>query len=181
MTAARLGKMAKGSQLMLVELQEGSYELIFDFITLCEADLYAAATMGHNMNDSASKLEFAEKLDRNAVVLTTQSMNREINGMIAFYCNDTRSRKAHITYFAVASVYRGHGLAEKLVDACFSYCKLFGMRSVSAETWNGNVRLVRFAEFLVSRWAKSHNYAIKRPEFRNCGSSIQFELFLSEE
>jgi ribosomal protein S18 acetylase RimI-like enzyme len=166
---------------MVVELQEGSYELIFDFITLCEPDLYPAESMGHNIHDYASKLEFAKKLDRSAIVLTTHSMHREINGMIAFYCNDSYSRKAYVTYFAVASVYRGSGLAEKLVDACFSYCKLFGMRSVSAETWNGNVRLVRFGEFLLSRWAKSRNYAVKRPEIRNRGSTIQFELFLSDD
>jgi ribosomal protein S18 acetylase RimI-like enzyme len=166
---------------MPVELQEGSYEVIFDFITLCEADLSAAASMGHNIHDYASKLEFAKKIDRNAVVLTTRSLNREINGMIAFYCNDNDSRKAHITYFAVAGVYRGSGLAEKLVDACFSYCKLFGMRSVSAETWSGNVPLVRLAELLVSRWAKSRNYAVKKPEIRYLGSTIQFELFLTDD
>jgi ribosomal protein S18 acetylase RimI-like enzyme len=174
------GKTGLWSDVDLVELLEGSSELIFDFITSCEQDLSPAASMGHNIHDEKTRLEYAKKLDRNAVVLASQSSAHELNGMIAFYCNDTNSRKAHISYLAVADACRGSRLAERLVITCFSHCKLSGMRSVTAETWKGNMRLIRYGEILFARWVKSRKQAFRRPRNRESGGTIQLEIFLDD-
>lgn len=115
--------------------------------------------------------DFAQKLDQNAVVLVCRSQPPQIDGMIAFYCNDRNSRRAHVAYFAIAAHCRGSGLAEELMDGCAAYCMSLDMRSVTAESWRGRP-WVRF----LSRWARSRNHAIGLPQESPSGGGMRIEI-----
>lgn len=116
--------------------------------------------------------EYAGKLDRKSVVLVTRGGDGEIDGMIAFYCNDLETRRGHITYAAVARSAYGAGVFEALLDGAILHCTLAGMKSVTAESWRGKP-WVRF----LSRWARPRGHAVEVPLTDGVPDNTRYEIF----
>ena len=67
---------------------------------------------------------YSEKLLSVASIEYLLSENKEIAGLIAYYCNDTENKIAYITYIGLLPEYHGKGIAGKLLDTCISRCML---------------------------------------------------------
>ena len=77
-----------------------------------------------------------------------------IEGMVAFYCNDTVGKVAYISQIAVKSSARGKGLGGALLEKCEKVSRKNGMDYLRLEVRNENKRAIRFYEYHGLRFEK---------------------------
>jgi ribosomal protein S18 acetylase RimI-like enzyme len=63
---------------------------------------------------------------------------KNINGVIAFYCNDKDSLQAFITFLCVANSARKQGIGRKLLEEAICIFRREGMKSALLTTWAEN-------------------------------------------
>ncbi len=56
-------------------------------------------------------------------------------GLIAFYCNDLKTRNAYIPIMGIKNQFRGLGIGKKLLDLTIEYVRKEGYKSIYLETW----------------------------------------------
>jgi ribosomal protein S18 acetylase RimI-like enzyme len=75
-------------------------------------------------------------LKMGVVLVSVEQTN--IEGVIAFYCNDRESRQAFITFLGVAKSARRQGIGRGLLEEAILVCRRKGMKSVLLTTGSGN-------------------------------------------
>lgn len=66
----------------------------------------------------------------------------ELAGLVAIYCNDTKTRKAFITMVCVLPKYTGRGIAKELLNKAIAHSKEDGFTIIGLEVTDNNLRAV---------------------------------------
>lgn len=77
---------------------------------------------------------YAEKLIENAKFIVAISDNTII-GLIAFYCNDDKKKKAHISIMGLSQHYRGLEIGSRLLLSATKNIRQEGFEKITLETW----------------------------------------------
>ena len=73
-------------------------------------------------------------------------------GMIAYYCNDLKSRSIYITSLVVNETARRKGLGKLLTRAAINHAKSLGFEQCRLEVASSNITAVRFYQKLGFGW-----------------------------
>ncbi|MGJ7457416.1 GNAT family N-acetyltransferase [Halomonas sp. RA08-2] len=76
--------------------------------------------------------DYVDKLLNHSEILVRSRGNRCL-GILAFYCNDSRSRRAFISLLLVAPEARGHGIAREMLEQVMSITRSRRFHSVGIE------------------------------------------------
>ena len=87
--------------------------------------------------------DYATKIYENAIVINAQE-NKDVVGMLAFYCNDIQTRVAYITIVGILPEYFGKGIARKLMDLCIRYVQEKDFQMIKLEVNIKNSRAINF-------------------------------------
>ena len=87
--------------------------------------------------------DYAKKLSESAVV-DIVSLENNIAGFSAYYCNDSVSKQAFLTQIAVADACRGMNIGNILLNTCIETSKQKGMEKLICEVDNINVGAILF-------------------------------------
>ena len=89
--------------------------------------------------------DYALKLSENAVV-DIVSLQDEIIGFSAYYCNDQLTKQAFLTQIAVVDACKGLKIGNELLKTCMETSKQKGMEKLVCEVDHINVSALRFYE-----------------------------------
>jgi ribosomal protein S18 acetylase RimI-like enzyme len=73
-------------------------------------------------------------------------------GMIAYYCNDLKSRSIYITSLVINDTVRRKGLGQMLTRAAMNHGKSLGFEQCRLEVASSNITAVRFYQKLGFDW-----------------------------
>jgi ribosomal protein S18 acetylase RimI-like enzyme len=105
---------------------------ISDHLHRCDADFVPPLSYRVNIND------YAQKIASKATRFEAWSAG-ELVGLVAAYCNDQKTRVAHITSVSVLKGWKGKSIAQTLIHKCLEHAKTAGMRQVGLEVASVNV------------------------------------------
>ena len=92
------------------------------------------------------------ELDSYVKKIATQSVRFEawvgqaLVGLLAVYCNDTKSNVAYITNVSVFSKLSGQGVGAQLLSSCIDHVRSIGFARIELEVGRGNVAAVKLYE-----------------------------------
>ena len=86
--------------------------------------------------------DYARKLSESAVV-DIVSLDNEIAGFSAYYCNDVSTKQAFLTQIAVAGAYRGKRIGNILLEACIETSRQKGMEKLLLEVDDDNIAAIK--------------------------------------
>lgn len=102
---------------------------LFDFLTKIDHDFV------NPLSQKVKLPEYAGKLRKNAnFYIAYDTCSENIVGIIAFYTNDERKKRAFIPIVGVANHLRGNGIGGKLIEMTLCHLKLEGFEEVTLET-----------------------------------------------
>lgn len=107
-------------------------------ISLSEFSAFIDATEQDFVPPLCSRIYVADyyyKLHKNAEIIICLH-NDKLVGLIAFYCNDIKTKTAYITFIAVLSAYRGHKIASLLLEKAAKASSENGMYKIKIDTNN---------------------------------------------
>lgn len=91
------------------------------------------------LSERVNLRDFVKKIKEKGVIESAYSEDgKEIVGMIAYYNNDQKTKRAYMTFLGVRPNFQGKGIAKKLVDICLENCIRSNMESVEAEIGEEN-------------------------------------------
>lgn len=105
----------------------------------CDTDFVPA------LSDRVVIPDYAQKIASKATRFEAWS-NGTLIGLVAAYCNDLKTRIAHITSVSVMRGWTGKGIAAKLTYQCIEHAKAAGMRQVGLEVASDNVPAIKLYE-----------------------------------
>lgn len=112
---------------------------IEEHLRCCDTDFVPA------ISDRVVIPDYAQKIASKATRFEAWS-NGTLIGLVAAYCNDPKTRIAHITSVSVMKGWTGKGIATKLMNQCIEHAKAAGMRQVGLEVAAVNVSAIRLYE-----------------------------------
>ncbi len=112
---------------------------IEEHLRCCDTDFVPA------LSDRVVIPDYAQKIASKATRFEAWS-NGTLIGLVAAYCNDLKTRIAHITSVSVMKGWTGKGIAAKLMSQCIEHAKAAGMRQVGLEVAADNVPAIKLYE-----------------------------------
>lgn len=110
-------------------------------------------------------LEYKNKVFSKAVILYAQDRGQSV-GIIAFYCNNFRSKEAYISQIAVDNLLQNSGIGGMLLSKCEQISIMNGMNYLRLEVRKNNRKAISFYKknkFEISSQSKDDKfYMIKR-------------------
>lgn len=86
---------------------------------------------------------YRQKLFTKARIVCAED-NGSLQGLIAFYCNDSESKTAYITQIAVKKCSQNMGIGGLLMAKCEEISRQNGMEHLRLEVRNDNMNAIRF-------------------------------------
>ena len=113
-------------------IQCKTFEQIHEVLTYCAGDLY-----NKKLNNKEFIRDISNKYYKNGVVFES-TVEDQIAGMIAFYCNNIIDKKAFLSMIVVKVEYQGKGVGDALLNQMEKECSRSGMRNVVLEVDSTN-------------------------------------------
>lgn len=88
--------------------------------------------------------QYAEKINKYANLELAIDHNKNITGLLAYYCNNQQTKIGFITLLGVLPEYQNAGIAKKLLLNCISGCIREKMKIVTVKTEVANSKAISF-------------------------------------
>lgn len=120
-------------------LNKASATQITDHLLCCDADFVPP------LSGRVDIRNYAQKIVDKATRFEAWSSDTLV-GLVATYCNDQKTRTAHITSVSVLKAWTGKGIAARLIDQCVEHALAVGMRQIGLEVAADNLNAIKLYE-----------------------------------
>lgn len=126
------------------------------------------ATFTPPLSDRLKLTDYAKKIADKATRFEAWA-DGELVGLVAVYCNDTKSRTAFITSVSVLPGWQGRRIASQLVSQCIDYAERRGFRRIELEVCTQNLTAIYLYE--------KHGFLADTP----CGPTVIMHFAIKKE